>query len=114
MRKIIQICAIPNGESSTYENSMSVWALCDDASVWVLSRSGEWAKLPDIPQTDDEEEEERMRKIETVDDLIKWILSEINTWKAIKTRDARITESVLFKILEKTRELRPNREKQND
>jgi hypothetical protein len=49
-RKIVQITAVPgadNGESSIY-------ALCDDGTLWALSHSGQWHELPAIPQNYDE------------------------------------------------------------
>lgn len=56
MRKIIQICAIPNG--STYPNKdtlmynrQALYALCNDGTIWLRKEDeSTWTKLPDIPQ----------------------------------------------------------------
>jgi hypothetical protein len=63
MRKIIQICAIPCGQTTygdpmkKYFNSCQVIALCNDNTSWNFEK-GKWSKLPDIPQTDYKEKED--------------------------------------------------------
>ena len=53
MRKIIQVVSTvcPNHTENYFQR---VTALCDDGSLWELSRGGkddkEWSKLPTIPQ----------------------------------------------------------------
>lgn len=56
MRKIIQISnAAVIGDEVQFGNNVSIIALCDDGTVWeylwpVNNGSGEWQKLPEIPQ----------------------------------------------------------------
>lgn len=54
MRKIIQICSNANDELETGE---SLFALCNDGSVWWNSSEPgwEWQRLPDIPQDESEQ-----------------------------------------------------------
>ncbi len=47
-RKIIQICSNFIGESYVYPDS--IYALCNDGTVWELENSKKWRLLPEIPQ----------------------------------------------------------------
>lgn len=57
MRKIIQItaCAMPCGENDERRNSAyeSLYALCDDGTVWCRSASDGpqgWSQIENVPQ----------------------------------------------------------------
>lgn len=57
MRKIIQICAIPCGETPSSFNCPAIFALCNDGTLWVrdMIEGGKftWVSLPEIPQGDE-------------------------------------------------------------
>jgi hypothetical protein len=44
-RKIIQIAVVPEGHLPE-----TVFALCNDGTVWILRFAGPWCQLPDLPQ----------------------------------------------------------------
>ncbi|MDY5105784.1 MAG: hypothetical protein SPE78_01355 [Actinobacillus minor] len=61
-RKIIQICE-STMVSDLYGDAWNLSALCDDGTVWCINgikdRNGnpcKWARLPDIPQDEPEEQ----------------------------------------------------------
>ncbi|KGQ56318.1 hypothetical protein IO44_03120 [Gallibacterium anatis str. Avicor] len=57
MRKVIQICANSN---NAMINGESLFALCDDGSVWALTESLDcgWVRFPDIPQDEPKQTEQ--------------------------------------------------------
>lgn len=56
-RKIIQICSNFVGESYVYPDS--IYALCNDGTVWELVNGEKWKLLPEIPQDNQPEKENK-------------------------------------------------------
>lgn len=52
MRKPIQIAAVPSSdtEGAYQTNAETLYALCDDGSIWWYVHGDEWSLLPPIPQ----------------------------------------------------------------
>ncbi|WP_410685703.1 hypothetical protein [Avibacterium paragallinarum] len=61
MRKIIQICSNSTGP---YGSNESLFALCDDGSVWGLSEALDcrWIRVPDVPQDEPKQTEQIIRE----------------------------------------------------
>lgn len=58
MRKIIQISE--SLAASGYDRHYHISALCDDGTIWAFDNAGKkWEKLPDIPQDEEVEQNER-------------------------------------------------------
>lgn len=51
-RKIVQIASNPGWNNGTYHQGSSLYALCDDGSLWfITSKEGDfWRKQDEVPQ----------------------------------------------------------------
>lgn len=56
-RKVVQIAAVPFGQGGKTCNFETVYALCDDGSMFSNNINNKrWIQLPPIPQPGDEDE----------------------------------------------------------
>ena len=56
-RKIIQVATMPATPSNTYQHEQpsTLYALCDDGTLWAVVARSRWTRVKDIPDTDDDE-----------------------------------------------------------
>lgn len=53
MRRVVQIATRWNDLSGAQHEPETMFALCDDGSMWALISTG-WLRMPDVPKDDDE------------------------------------------------------------
>ena len=98
MRKIIQI-SVTSPADEDYPHS--VYALCNDNTIWTMADSDhpKWSKLPDIPQTEVEEVFGKLPPVDELKEALEQGKSIYIHCKAGRGRSAAVAVATLCQLL---------------